>query len=492
MGKPFISFGNFSKKHLYIVYSIIFLIAKDILTGYNYNNCFKEVYSSATSENFSIHALVNNIFCYMGTFILSFIFFIIEQKRNISHSNSILDKQNKKTEIQLHSLKIEYIHTPKKNLYFSQNTIYGILFVIFLWIVEENAIQIYSFLKDLDFWMIEIIIVCLLNSYMFNLKIYRHQFLIIFFNIIPIILKIVTIILSLKDDGNIHSEKKNDYEYYFFNGTHHNPTGRLKSLYVIYKWIIPIGIICYLLLITLRSYVNSKIKEFMDLKYISANKLLMIYSAMGTIICTIVCTITTFEKCEETKEPSKKDIYDYFCLVNNTNRDSKITIKYFDNFKIYASNAGNAFLEILRILLEIVFFFFNKYFSILIIKFFTPVHLIISFPVYYLILKIILIINTVIRVKGHTFFDDTKELNFKTAKFLLDISGDITSILGFLVYLEILELNFCKFNYNLRNNIISRAELELLWEDQEDDRPSIDEEGLKNMEIGDLNESNSD
>ena len=247
--------------------------------------------------------------------------------------------------------------------------------------------------------------------------------------------------------------EKNDYEYYFFDGTNYNPTGRLKSLYVIYKWIIPIGIICYLLLITLRSYVNSKIKEFMDLKYISANKLLMIYSAMGTIICTIVCTITTFEKCEETKD-SKKDIYDYFCLVSNTNRDSKITIKYFDNFKIYASNAGNAFLEILRILLEIVFFFFNKYFSILIIKFFTPVHLIISFPVYYLILKIILIINTVIRVEGHTFFDNSKKLNFKTPKFLLDISGDITSILGFLVYLEILELNFCNFNYNLRDYII--------------------------------------
>ena len=164
MGKSFISFGNFSKKHLYIVYSIIFLIAKDILTGYNYNYSFKELYSQGARENFAKYALVNNVFCYMGTFILSFIFFIIEQKRNISKSNNILAEKKTIIDNESHSSKIEYIHTPKKNLYFSQNFIYGILFVIFLWIIEENAIQIYSFLKDLDFWMVEIIIVCLLNS----------------------------------------------------------------------------------------------------------------------------------------------------------------------------------------------------------------------------------------------------------------------------------------------------------------------------------------
>ena len=46
----------------------------------------------------------------------------------------------------------------------------------------------------------------------------------------------------------------------------------------------------------------------------------------------------------------------------------------------------------------------------------------------------------------------------KINKFLLDISGDIASIIGFLIYLEIIELNFCKLNYNLKKNIISRGE----------------------------------
>ena len=43
-------------------------------------------------------------------------------------------------------------------------------------------------------------------------------------------------------------------------------------------------------------------------------------------------------------------------------------------------------------------------------------------------------------------------------KFLLDTSGDIASILGFLIYLEIIELNFCGLNFNLKKNIISRSE----------------------------------
>ena len=43
-------------------------------------------------------------------------------------------------------------------------------------------------------------------------------------------------------------------------------------------------------------------------------------------------------------------------------------------------------------------------------------------------------------------------------KFLLDIFGDVSSIIGFLIYLEMLELNFCGFNFNLKKNIINRGE----------------------------------
>ena len=100
--------------------------------------------------------------------------------------------------------------------------------------------------------------------------------MIIYLNLFPVIFKIITIILSFKDDCN----KENDYYYYYYNYKNdscikNNETPnkaedskRLKNYYVKNAYIVPIGIIVYLLLITLRSFVNSSLKWLMDLKYI--------------------------------------------------------------------------------------------------------------------------------------------------------------------------------------------------------------------------------
>ena len=42
----------------------------------------------------------------------------------------------------------------------------------------------------------------------------------------------------------------------------------------------------------------------------------------------------------------------------------------------------------------------------------------------------------------------------------LDEFGDIASILGLVIYLEMIELNFCGLNYNLKKNIIIRGKEE--------------------------------
>ena len=111
----------------------------------------------------------------------------------------------------------------------------------------------------------------------------------------------------------------------------------------------------------------------------------------------------------------------------------------------------------LKTILGIICFYFNKYFSMLTIKYFTPIHLIFSFPVYYFTQKIVLIINTLIQEKS---FFSANRINFIEAKFSLDILGDILSSIGFLIYLEIIELNFCGLNFYLRRKISERADIE--------------------------------
>ena len=194
----------------------------------------------------------------------------------------------------------------------------------------------------------------------------------------------------------------------------------------------------------------------------------MLYSIIGIIICTITCIFTTFLKCEEVEQESPSDIYDYICKVKDEDKRNKNIKKYYDNFSIFFRlNGKKTFLELL-IIPQILFFYINKYYYILIIKHLTPVHAILSFPAYYLLKKILLIINTLIY--NHTFFDNVKQENYKVEKFLLDSFGDITSILGLLIYLEIIELNFCNFNYDLRKKIIKRGEIELFYiSDQEEE-----------------------
>ena len=73
----------------------------------------------------------------------------------------------------------------------------------------------------------------------------------------------------------------------------------------------------------------------------------------------------------------------------------------------------------------------------------------------------------------HFLFDTKKGFckgnNNKIIKFFLDISGDCFSVLGFLIYLEIIILKFCKYDYNTKDNIMKRSfgEINEINEDDE-------------------------
>ena len=46
-------------------------------------------------------------------------------------------------------------------------------------------------------------------------------------------------------------------------------------------------------------------------------------------------------------------------------------------------------------------------------------------------------------------------------RFVLDILGDMLCCIAFIIYLEIIEIKFCKCNYNLKKNISERGDLEI-------------------------------
>ena len=263
-----------------------------------------------------------------------------------------------------------------------------------------------NILKHLDFWMLELIFLSIFSKTILNINIYSHQIVAMILTVFPLLLKIATIILS------------------FFEDTKKIKDTNLEIPYVEHSWLIPSGIIIYSCLILLKAYINTKIKWYMDIKYVSSHKLLFLYGIIGTLLYLIICTISTFNECEK-EDNSSKNIVDYFCDVAK----NETTIKYYlANYKIYFTSFTNtdALNEILAVSLRAASFFFYKYFRLMIIKNLSPIHLMFIIPPFFLIKKIILIAYASISEDK----DKIKFYNLEIfrVKFILDSTGDIFSL----------------------------------------------------------------
>ena len=82
-----------------------------------------------------------------------------------------------------------------------------------------------------------------------------------------------------------------------------------------------------------------------------------------------------------------------------------------------------------------------------------PIHITFALSIFYFLQKVVLVMNNLIR--KYTFFTDAS--NYKLHRFFLDISGDIVCIIGFLIYLEIIEIIFFNLDFNLSKYIIQRG-----------------------------------
>ena len=416
----FITFGKFKCKYKYIFYSVISLLINDVAFGLNYHDVFTGVnlisLFGGDSNSFKQHLNIHLLLCYFGTVFFSIIFYKLE----IMESNSV------RTQSQICNANNSISH--------ALHTI-ELLSMIFLWfIIERIAESIRNILKHIDFWMIELIFLTYFSKQYLQIEIYKHQKIAMLLTILPYSIKIMTIILSFLDKDN--NKSQDDFL---------RQDGLLEIIYVVYWWLMPIGFIIDSLIEFMKAYIAINIKCHIDYRYISINKILMAYGLFGTIIYTTICSITTIIKCPT------HNIYDYICITVNENGE-----KYFANFEeYYTFLSEKPFPKIITVFIGILGFFFYNFFSLIIIKNLTPIHFVFSFPLFYLIKKIILSISIIINKE----FNLNSRSTFKI-KFLLDIIADIICIFGYFIYLEVIKLNFCGLNYNLIDNIIIRGDNE--------------------------------
>ena len=149
---------------------------------------------------------------------------------------------------------------------------------------------------------------------MFDINFYNHHKLALAINSFSFILKFISIILSAK------LEKKTS-----------------NLIYIKHIWVIPVGILIYLILALIRSFVIVKIKKINVYFLLSQNKILMIYGLMGAIISSIFCIFTSIFNC------NKGEIQDYLCNVSKNNNPDK----FIDSFTIYHNIFSNILIMII-------------------------------------------------------------------------------------------------------------------------------------------------
>ena len=257
-------------------------------------------------------------------------------------------------------------------------------------------------LGGLDYWMFEIIFINIFMSKYLKIKILLHQKYSLYFCVVSsFIFKFISNFLY---SHSLNEKPKADKFEYVYNKYNH--------------WIfIPIFILLLILMMVIRAYGNTKLKYSMDILFLSPYRLLMTYGLIGLIICIIYIVLSLF--------------IDFKPLGN-----------IYDNLKKF---------DISVLISTIIYGTFNSLkilFDILIIKNLSPFHLLVKFKIYYLLIQLILFCHN----------QQIASPNF----YFVELSSDIVCFLGYLVFLELIEIRCKGLNYELRISIIERAENEVI------------------------------
>ena len=429
----YVSCGKCDIHIKYILLSVLFSCICTVLFGYGYCNESHSIHiaqlypekTKKTQESLSTHIIIHNL--YRNFFILIISIILYNYEKYSSRSEKI-----EKT-AQNASIKLIYDNIESK---LEKKTIVNIIIVMILFNIHD-ILTIFYFTFDLsylDLFILELPLFAYFNYKILNTKIFSHHKCSMYSSVI---ICLTTKISSL-------------FEYAFYENYK-------DAIYNKHKFLYFVGISSYLIIITLRAYCVTEIKVFIDIKYISANKILAIYGFIGILINIIIMLIFSYNKCA-----TVNDIDIHLCNVVDDNSDRYEA--YFENIFIYfktlndSINDGRYYEVIIEALISLIGSLSHYgyiYFYFLVVKYLSTIHLIFQSFTYSFSVRVLTFIFSFIK---KTPFNQS---NFYLSDFIIALISDSYAGLSIFIYLELIELNFCNLNYNLRRRIISRSEDEL-------------------------------
>ena len=465
---PYIAIGNCSKYNIYILVSIISIFLRDLLFGLNSANKDKPVRIFPFEAKITRHNLLYNFINFASIFFGGVILYILERKNHKSKNNTFSIETYEKMKIKILKKKDE---SNLLNL-----ILIGIFFPLFISVKGfVDASNVY-----VGFWTFEIMYICILSHFILKIKISKHKRFAIY---IMLGLSVITFLefflphSKTENNGNINEL------------TDKNVFDQIKIKFGI--WTIPLFILANEILHIQRDFCWIKGKYLMDIKSFSPAKIFLTIGCFGFFYAIIFFSIFTYIPCKTFNNIEKNgdyyinletnktlELYKEYCQLRDYDENTKTLYLLYDSMKLISKEYSNTekenILEIFLIIpLLFIFHMINELSCLMMVRYTDPNNILIYKNFYFFIKRIIAIIINEGNEKYITY------QHF----FTLELE-EVVSIISNMIYIEVLELRFCKLDYELKRNIILRS-FEDLDAIEENHRQSI------NFEI-DNNTDNSD
>ena len=468
----YISFGQFNKKYFFILGSLIVRIIITFIYGFTpYLTPKNTIYIFGFKSNFFSHPMLSYCFQYfsliLGGLILAFIF---RDKKKLKNEN----EENINNETTKGTTSVTRTRT---STIASTNYIYNdrnksndlkyfaiILFVYSLYYFAKIAMSSFDNIgyNRVKYWPLEFIFLFLFAKKIMNKILYKHQKLsltILLFTCTTIYVINSFIPQSSKDCSALKGEELKECNILRMNI--YNDIGNKFGWYFI-----PIIIFIYLAAMISNAYSSITSKWFMDIKYITLNRILIYVGGIGLCYSLILLFVFSNVPCSQ----YEGSLIRYICKL-----DYKSDL-FYDNYRILSDIEinGKFYIDIFIIIpVFIIASFLSIFFELLIIKDLDPFYLIPIDCTYFLIYEII----------DYCVTYPISNL-YRNLKFSCQFCSNVIAIFLCSIYLEIIELHFCFLDLQLRRIIIKRVQDEknrLLSECDE----SVDSEGIS---LNDVNE----
>ena len=476
-----IGFGNFSKYYTYIFILVVFRFLCDYLEGFNTKNYYSDYYDRPVSESFiefgsilSYHPLFRDFFYFFGSLLCGLVLYIIYRR------NEKENQDDKLTITQLEKIRTSLLGGKY------EASILNIIIIAFIYAANIGIRTFLMSMKfDAGFWTLEILFVIYLTIRILKLKIGNHQKVTIF--ILACILFSIQIINSLlpQTDHDCQNEKCRDI-YIKDNNMYTFITKKFGGVGFVF-----LILFLYIFDFMMRDYSWVRFKYLMDVKSVPVFKVMMFIGISGVFIVIICLCILTNVPCNVIEGVSKIG-NNYIKIINNEevdfsrqtcgvidyDQESKKLTFYYDNFYIFNSNYSDSTRKGLEIFVAFLYFinnFFINFSQSMILKHLDPNAMLVNVNFNYLFSRLI------------TYIKNKADKKFMTIpQFILLELCEILAIVAYMIYIELIELKFCRLDYDLKKNIGHRGLQESLQnsiyniDDDDDDKDNDNNPKKKN------------